>query len=606
MKALYQRILFIIIVVVLLASSLTSYQNLNNYTEKVEQIRHANRTIRTTQLVMSTITDAETAVRGYRLTDDSAYLEPYFRAITELPSQINTLDSLLLSNREQLENIQSLHALVSDKFSIISSLLSLVSRQTSHLSAHERALLAKGKLSMDSIRSTARRIMNIEQQRVEQDIDNESDYRTIAPIALLFYTLFALFGVTYLFVRILQELSRRETAESMVREEFKKLQFQNTLLEERRIILNEAESLAKMGSWKWTDRTKELAWSDGLYLIFTKKPGELVTWNSFLENVEEDDKLPLEKFLEEVKSEKKDSAIDYRIIQEGQPRYLSLTVKAHAGINSDIFGAVVDITERKKYEKWLERNNQELKRSNEDLEQFASVASHDLQEPLRKIRTFGDRLTAKYTATLGELGSDYIFRMQSAAGRMQLLIQDLLAFSKVSRVEVDYQLLQPVSILEEVLDDIDVLVKRERAIVQIGEIPSFYGDRLQVKRLFQNLIANAIKFHRAGVAPLVEIQGRQMQEYEILKELGIAVPRDEYVRMSIKDNGIGFDNKYAEQIFTIFQRLHGHAAYEGTGIGLAICRKIVANHDGYIVAKSTEQVGSEFIVIFKRNRTSVK
>ena len=605
MKALYTRILFIVIVLVLLGISLLSYRNWNNYIEEVERISHSNRISRTTQSVLSTIKDAETAIRGFRLTNDTIYLEPYHVANAQLYAQINALDSIVRGSTIQEKHVQALRLLAKGQFSIIASLLKLSNHRTPNLSDAERVLLDKGKDNMDAIRATVKGIMDAEQHLVQQGIDDESYYRTIAPIAILFYTLFALFGVTYLFVRTLQELNKREVAENMVREDFKKLHVQNALTEERRIILNEAESLARMGSWKWTEHNNELTWSQGLYLIFSKKPNELVTWNSFLENVAEVDKLPLENFLTELKTEKKGSAIDYRIIQEGHTRYLSLTVKAHTDISINIVGAVVDITERKEYEKKLKQNNKELKRSNEDLEQFASVASHDMQEPLRKIRAFGDRLAAKYQGTLGEQGTDYIFRMQSAVSRMQLLIQDLLTFSKVSRVEIDYQLLQPVSILEEVLDDIDILVKQEQAVVQIGVIPSFYGDTLQVKRLFQNLITNAIKFHKPNVKPLVEIQGRQMQEYEILKELSIALPQDEYVLISIKDNGIGFDNKYAERIFTIFQRLHGHTAYEGTGIGLAICRKIVTNHDGYILAKSTELVGSEFIVIFRRHRTKV-
>lgn len=556
--------------------------------------------------MVTTITGAETAVRGYRLTYDSAYLDPYFRAATELPRQIVKLDSLVRKNKEQREITQSLYTLVGDKFSIMSSLLRLKNRQTAQIADDEKALLGQGRLIMDSIRSATTRIMAVEQQRVEQGIDDESDYRAIAPIALLFYTLFALFGVTYLFVQTVKELNKREIAEDIVREDFKKLQLQNSLLEENRIILNEAEAISKMGSWKWEENSNEVIGSDGLYKILNRKTDEPISLHAFLENVHSEDVEELKIFLDKIKTSEIITSIDYRIVTGNKVRYFSMMAKPTTTTTTTILGAVVEITERKEYERLLEQSNQELKRSNEDLEQFASVASHDLQEPLRKIRAFGDRLISKYGTTLGELGSDYIFRMQAAAGRMQLLIQNLLTFSKASRLEVDHQLLQPGSILEEVLDDIEVLVKQEQAVVHIGKIPAFSGDKLQVKRLFQNLIANAIKFHKAGVPPHVEIQGRQMQEYEILKELGLAVPQNEYVRISIKDNGIGFDNKYAEQIFTIFQRLHGHTTYEGTGIGLAICRKIVANHGGYILAKGTEQVGSEFIVIFKINLTHLK
>jgi signal transduction histidine kinase len=189
---------------------------------------------------------------------------------------------------------------------------------------------------------------------------------------------------------------------------------------------------------------------------------------------------------------------------------------------------------------------------------------------------------------------------------MQLLIEDLLSFSRVSRTEAMYELLNLQSILNEVLEDIDIQVKQEEAIVRIGEVPDFYGDRLLIKRLFQNLIVNGIKFHKTNEKPSIDIRGKLVEKSEVEREAGIPVFDSQFVRISIKDNGIGFDQSYADKIFNIFQRLNGRTAYEGTGIGLAICRKIVSNHHGYITAKSIEDIGSEFIVIFPKELTPHK
>ena len=609
MRSFYVKFLFIFIVVVILGISLITHRNLTGYTKEVVAIRHSNLIIRVAQSVLSIVKDAETGQRGFLITQDSVFLQPYHSALSELPGQLNLLDSLVANNSHQKRNVDSLRSLIKNRLLIMSTTLAETRDDAFRKKYQLTERLLIGKATMDKVREATRATVDYEAAIVQQGIDDESEYKNVTPIALLFYTLFALFGITFMFIKILRELSKREMAERVVKEDFKKLQAQNILMEERRIILNEAEAISKMGSWKWEENSNEVIGSDGLYKILNRKTDEPISLHAFLENVHSEDVEELKIFLDKIKTSEIITSIDYRIVTGNKVRYFSMMAKpttTTTTTTTTILGAVVEITERKEYERLLEQSNQELKRSNEDLEQFASVASHDLQEPLRKIRAFGDRLISKYGITLGELGSDYIFRMQSAATRMQLLIQNLLTFSKASRLEVDYQLLQPVSILEEVLDDIEVLVKQELAVVHIGKIPAFTGDKLQVKRLFQNLIANAIKFHKAGVPPHVEIQGRQMQEYEILKELGLAVPQNEYVRISIKDNGIGFDNKYAEQIFTIFQRLHGHTAYEGTGIGLAICRKIVANHDGYILAKGTEGVGSEFIVIFKINSTGAK
>jgi len=155
--------------------------------------------------------------------------------------------------------------------------------------------------------------------------------------------------------------------------------------------------------------------------------------------------------------------------------------------------------------------------------------------------------------------------------------------------------------MAEVLEDLDIQIKNEGALIKVSNIPGILGEKMQIKRLFQNLINNAIKFHKPNQNPQVEVYGKLVRNKEIQRELGISLSDIQYVEIIIKDNGIGFEEKYNEKIFNIFQRLHGRLEYEGTGIGLAICRKIVTNHKGYITAQSNENVGSEFIVILPVN-----
>jgi light-regulated signal transduction histidine kinase (bacteriophytochrome) len=267
----------------------------------------------------------------------------------------------------------------------------------------------------------------------------------------------------------------------------------------------------------------------------------------------------------------------------------------------EVLGTVLDITTMKESEMKLQSYNKELKRSNEDLEQFAYVASHDMQEPLRKIRAFGDRLEVKYKDHLDLQGTDYIRRMQLAASRMQSMIEDLLMFSRISLEVKKLEYLEPEILIEEVKDELEILLRQKNAKIIVAGLPSFVGVRGQVKRLFQNLIVNAIKFHKENEPPIVEISGEELHTMTIREELGIVLPGNECVRLRIKDNGIGFDEKYSERIFTIFQRLHTRSAYEGTGIGLAICRKLVANHDGFITAHSKIGVGSEFVIILPKS-----
>jgi signal transduction histidine kinase len=157
-----------------------------------------------------------------------------------------------------------------------------------------------------------------------------------------------------------------------------------------------------------------------------------------------------------------------------------------------------------------------------------------------------------------------------------------------------------------VQEDLDTQIKREQAVLKIGKIPFLMGDKMQIRRLFQNLINNAIKFHKPNVVPIVEVFGKPIKWLEVKNQLGVVLPETPYIMITVKDNGIGFDERFNEKIFNIFQRLHGRAEYEGTGIGLAICRKIVTNHKGYITARSMEDVGSEFIVILPASLKEVE
>jgi len=245
-----------------------------------------------------------------------------------------------------------------------------------------------------------------------------------------------------------------------------------------------------------------------------------------------------------------------------------------------------DITERKRSAEALVHKAEELTRSNAELEQFAFVASHDLQEPLRKIRAFGDRLKTKCASVLPVEGADYLDRMQNASARMQTLINDLLTFSRVISRTEPFVTVDLAQVTHEVLSDLEVRIERTGATVEVGDLPKIDADPMQIRQLLQNLIGNALKFHLPEAKPIVKVQSE-------IVDGGWDGP---VCRLTIKDNGIGFEEKYLDKIFAVFQRLHGRQEYEGTGIGLAVCRRIVDRHKGNITAKSTPGEGATFII----------
>ncbi len=261
-------------------------------------------------------------------------------------------------------------------------------------------------------------------------------------------------------------------------------------------------------------------------------------------------------------------------------RYYPL--KDDTGAVVRILGMTEDVTEKVAAKREREAYARELERSNEALQDFAYVASHDLQEPLRKIRTFGNRLQAGYGEALGEQGADYLRRMLAAAERMQDLIRDLLAYSRVSSNRQPFSPVSLESLVGDVVGDLQARIEESGARVEVGPLPVIHADALQMRQLLQNLIGNALKFHRPGTPPAVRVDG--------------AVGDDGTARITVRDNGIGFDPQYVDRIFAPFERLHPRQQFEGTGMGLAICRKIARGHGGDITARSVPDQGSEFIV----------
>jgi signal transduction histidine kinase len=253
-----------------------------------------------------------------------------------------------------------------------------------------------------------------------------------------------------------------------------------------------------------------------------------------------------------------------------------------------------EIVERTRAEAELRAFAAQLQRSNSELQDFAYVASHDLQEPLRKVRAFGDRLQATCGEVIGHRGRDYLDRMRQAAERMQILIEDLLTFSRLTTKAQPFVPVALAQVADEVVSDLEARIEHVGGRVEVGTLPTIEADPLQMRQLLQNLLGNALKFHRPEVPPVVKLYSPSLPAPVITADGPSAPPR--CCQLVVEDNGIGFDEKYLDRIFVPFQRLHGRGEYEGTGIGLAVCRKIAERHDGHITAHSAPGQGATFIV----------
>lgn len=369
--------------------------------------------------------------------------------------------------------------------------------------------------------------------------------------------------------------------------------------------LLEAQALAHTGNWIWDFENQKLIWTDELYRIYELEPGQEITNESIRQFNHPDDAAFVKQQMDESNKHKTPSDFVYRIIlKNGNIKYLHARGEIQTddqGNISRMFGTVQDITSQKVIEnelkeakQFLFQKNMELQQSNTNLEEFAYIASHDLKEPLRKISILGDKLLASKEEKLTENGKAYLAKMVDASLRMQNMINDLLSVSTITgdRAFKTYSLQ---SILDEVLQTLEYKIETQKAVITSDGLPEVDVHVAQFRQLFQNLISNSLKFSKKDSPPKIQITHtflgvRQVKEFDLIKA-------DRYLEITFMDNGIGFENEYATKIFAIFQRLHGRSEYEGTGIGLSICKKIVENHNGVIYAVGKPGEGAVFRIV---------
>ncbi|MHC1726693.1 MAG: ATP-binding protein [Syntrophobacteraceae bacterium] len=366
-------------------------------------------------------------------------------------------------------------------------------------------------------------------------------------------------------------------------------------LRESRHWYARAEQVAHFGHWNWYLLTREMDWSEETYRIFGVSAEEFQpTLENILRLVHPEDRHAVNSSVRAAISRREAFDIEFRIARKDR-RWRHIHVVAEFrpdedGQTTGLFGTVHDITEQREAEEETKVYMDKLEKSNQALQDFAFIASHDMREPLRKVISFGAMLKQKYGENLGQTGLDYLSRMLDSTRRMQSLLTSLLEYSQVSTVLDPFREVDLSNLIREVFSDLEVRIEKAEGIVQVGELPVINADPTQMRQLFQNLISNALKFHKEGEKPLVKVQCSAVD--------------DRFCQITVEDNGIGFEQQYADRIFAPFQRLHGRSSqYEGAGMGLAICKKIIERHGGNIYAKSEPDKGSVFLIELPAGQT---
>ncbi|WP_055151521.1 sensor histidine kinase [Jiulongibacter sediminis] len=367
-------------------------------------------------------------------------------------------------------------------------------------------------------------------------------------------------------------------------------------------ILNEAESKMAMGTWQYLLQEDKLSVSDGMMNLFGFSPEDVEHFPQDIQSylsfvIEEDRKRVTDALAYVIETSSQVEDLEHRIIdRNGKMRLLSISTLKLLTANSKVYsaqGIIRDITNIRKNETEIADNIKKLNQSNEALSEFAYTASHDLQEPLRKIEAYGNRLKKSLGDQLSEKSEHYMDKMISATTRMSDLIDDILKLSRVSSTQIEPEKISLMTVLDGIVGDYEESIRDTRAVIEY-DLPELMGSDTQFHQLFQNLISNSLKFRAEDRVPAIHISHSGLSA-EKAKKLGLSTITP-YYEIVYKDNGIGFEQQFASKIFTPFKRLFGRAEFPGTGIGLAIVKKVVENHNGIIDVISKEGEGTTFYI----------
>ena len=541
-------------------------------------VKHTYSVIVSLQKLGIHLRDAETGVRGFLLSGETRFLEPYTLAKTNLPLDFKVLDSLVADNPVQMEAAGRLQTLCNSRFLIMNHMIAEGYRGGA--TGNIKGFMLEGKAVMDSIRVLTAHMGALEQDLLVQRSEKAELITFYVQMLVWAFMLFSVVLGISAFILITRDYALRLKSERQLSS-----------------ILN--SSLSSIMAFKAV-RNAEGKITDFEWVLANRKTGDLFGLTpELLEGSRMMQQMPVlgstglfDKFV--VTTE---TGLEFITeFERGQLNGKQIWYQVSAARLDDGFAvSFSDISDIKTFERDLRNKVQELERSNSELEQFAFIASHDMQEPLRKIRAFGDRLAEQSAEELGDKGLLYLQKIRSSATRMQVLINDILNYSRIGRLSEPFVSTDLNRVVTDLLQDFDLLIREKEALVTFNNLPIIEADAALIQQLFRNLLSNALKFTKPGTAPVITISCRKLLQ----TSAGPVLNREAsgaFCEIIVTDNGIGFDQKYTDKIFTIFQRLHGRSEFEGTGIGLAICKKIAEYHQGSITALGTPGNGALFVL----------
>jgi PAS domain S-box-containing protein len=707
---------------ILICISALTFRHTIALSDSTSSVIHSQQVHLELEQFMSYLKDAETGQRGYILTHNFVYLQPYNGSREKVEGSYRMLKTLTSTNLKQQNNLDSLHKIIDLRYKFFEKSLVLSHKKPLDSVEFNKTLL-EGKVVMDNVRNKVNEMIELEMVYLKErqaKYNNEISFTPIFTMLLFLFTIL-IFVIAYMMInRDLKNVKKANeillvTTESINHAEIigkfcltewdlttNKLNYSDNLYrllgcepqsfeptvenyltfvhpEDRHIVekgaldallkgetyirtyriikkdgeirfvksagkvieneknhkthigiinditeqhlsnlskeqrnvelvkanaellistesINHAEQIGEFSTWQWDLDTNILKYSDNQYRLLGCEPQSFEpTIEKYIEFVHPEDRHIITQGEHEVLNTIGIPAAFFRIIRkDGQIRYVKSIAKSLIDVNgkNTLIGINSDVTEQHLSSLSLEERNLELEQTNKELASFNYVASHDLQEPLRKIQLFISRIEENEKKSLTEMGKEYFDRINVSALRMRVLIDDLLLFSRTNKADKNFERKDLNTIFNKAKYELAEAIHEKNGIIQSVRLPILNVIPYQIEQLFINLISNSLKYNRIGVEPIIRIECQKVRgkDYSPFRVNG----EKKYFKFTVTDNGLGFEQKSAESIFTLFHRLHHKAEYTGTGIGLSICKKIVENHAGFIMAEGRPNEGSTF------------
>ena len=563
------------------------FSQMQRLTSTLELIAKSNETQLELEKLLSIINSYDYSLRNYIITKDESYLQNRFLNRGIIEEGIKKLKILTVNDSIRNKDILTLEKLINYRFKLFrETLIAAKSSNVDRLGLNSK--LKKSNDYTEMMKLFVYKIINSERLKTKfQNSNHQFELQDSLMTAFLLIILSLLILL----------LSFNKTNGDI--EDLKQANDKLMLLNES---FNAAEKTAGFGHWMVNLETNQYTFSDNMFRLMGVEP------NAFESTLENSIKYLHPDDLEYVTQVHKDSLVNHQSTSVVF-RFLTATneVKYIMGVGSFTkdgngnmikIGVNYDITDQYKKTLELEENNKELKYINTELESFNNIVSHDLQEPLRKIQMFISRVEEKEFDGLSQQGRDYFSKIRIAANRMQTLLIDLVNYSRTIKgdkvfVETDLN-----KITSDTIQDLATNIEEKSAIIHIGQLPIIKAIPFQLKQLFINLVSNSLKYSQEDNIPQINITSEVITEEEV-SEYKI-INKEDYYKIVVEDNGIGFKQEYAEKIFLLFKRLETDPKYSGTGLGLAICNRIVENHKGFIKVKSKPNRGSKFYIFLPK------